>query len=324
MRSRQGGFTLVEVMIAVGILALISSSMALAFPKMLSSYRMKQAVTQFSGTIREAQVRAVQEGKPWRIRVQDDGSGIALQYATSSATDPEDCGLAGWETRSVETFHETIAVQTWVMNRPCVAYGSSGRAEWPTPVIVPNPHTTDPYYGGGPATIRLVDGVSVSAADFPSTPLTDERMVSWYRGTPRVTVDMGESRYLPTMCIGLYSHRGSNYRYPQNIRVEATAMVDSSSGTPLPPSTAGAWSLLYNGAGPAEPATGVKDRQCFSVTVNGSYRFFRITFTPVGNYTILDEIELADVSFRLAGPDRTNRLVLTPVTGRVRVEQVTP
>lgn len=311
MRLREtAGFTLVELVLTVGVIALMSSMAALALPPMLDSYRLREATSVLTNAIREAQVQALREGSPWRVRFDADGGGYALQRAATSTHDVVDCGTyAGWRTVRSERFHTGVRIDTSTMSRPCVGFSSGGQTGWPNPEVLLS-ESSAPFYGGGPRLMLMVDGVKLDQANLPNDPrLADEPTVTWRNTSPVLVFDFDELRMLHTPCLGLYSF--ATYRYPTNIRVEASVSASYASA---------AWTTVYDGPGPTNPSPGQKARTCFNIPVNASYRYVRITLTRNGTYVVLDEFDASDLTYVVRSAKSAKRLVVGSVTGRVSVE----
>lgn len=308
--ERQGGFTLVELTLALAIMVLLGLSAVLGYRPMIQSHRISKETSLLVGAIREAQVKAVKEGRPWRIRVAADGSSYTMEYAANSAVDLSDCtATADWVVTRTTSFEIGFGIATGNMTRSCIPFYGSGRGGWPNPSINLDESTT-PWYDGANALTRLVDGVDLSTGGLPVDPRTDDRAATWRNQNPIILLDAGELRYFDTICVGMFS-RPPTYRYPLTVTVEASEDSDPGSAT---------WVTLQSGSGPANGANGQSARTCHSVAVGGSYRLFRFRLTRNGTYVVLDEIVTGSLRFKVEGPAGHNWLEVSPVTGRVTVQ----
>lgn len=304
------GFTLVELVLTLGIAAMMSSIAALTVPAMLDSYRLKEATGNLVSSIREAQIRALREGRPWRVEIDPDGGGFSTQQAANSAIDPADCAsTAGWTTVRSQRFPSSVRMDTVTMSRRCVGFTAGGQTGWPNPEVLLD-YTMTPNYGGLQSAMRIVDGVQLSPESLPGDPRFDSKTIVWWNQNPVIVIDLDEIRTFTMTCIGLFS-RMPTYRYPINVKVEASASASYPSAT---------WEIIHNEPGPPAPQAGERQRVCMPIPVNSSYRYLRITLTRAGNYVVLDEFVAADLTFVVKGTRVARRVIVSPVTGRVTVQ----
>lgn len=71
--GRGMGFTLLELMVVLGILVLIAVFFPVALDRALPGHRLTAALDQITSTIREAQADSVISGKPVALRLQEHG-----------------------------------------------------------------------------------------------------------------------------------------------------------------------------------------------------------------------------------------------------------
>jgi Tfp pilus assembly protein FimT len=307
------GFTLAEVAVTAGLIALIASTAILSFPALLDKYRLKRAETGLAAALREAQLHAYREGRYWRVVIAPDGGGYALDYATSGTAS---CDGPGWTRVKEERF---TGARVGVSSRACAVFGPSGRSEWPNPVVLVD--DTDPPTGGSNAMILIVDGQTIPAA----SPRADPGTVVWDRwGDPTpviITLDVKESRYFTSICPDVFSSWAfDNFGYPAHITVEAA------NGS-YPPDH---WTTLYDQSGPPDPqgepdengnpTPGPPESICPPIPVNGAYRYFRFTLYPNGEVVVLDEIDFGELFFTLQAGRASRTVKILPVTGRVTVQ----
>lgn len=87
------GFTLVEMLAALVIVGIIASIAAPNFLGMLNQTRVKDALGQVEGAIKEAQKLAVRRGRPCRIDFTTTGTGSDERSVVSVATGFDGCLL---------------------------------------------------------------------------------------------------------------------------------------------------------------------------------------------------------------------------------------
>lgn len=297
----QHGYTMLELVLVLAISSLLSTGAALAARNMLETYRLNQGTSSLVAAIRDAQVRALQEQRPWRVLLDSDGGGYIVQYAPPGTLDLT-CDTTGWTDYARVRFYPIVRVAT--TSRSCVPFGASGRAEWPnTEVTAANPLP----YTGAFSLPRLTDGWEVKPGELPpSAPTGDFRVVSWRNQNPTVELSFGEDRALAPFCVGLLSYP-NNAKYP---KVKAEAFNSTTTR------------LLYDGAGPADPPAGQRAKACFPIPGDDSgakWQGVRITFTRNSQWILTDEVSVGNLFITLAGPDKSRTLTIAPVTGRVTV-----
>jgi len=315
----RSGFTLVETVVVTAIIAVLATVGLAAYPPLLESMQLRSGSTALAGMIREAQQRAVAEGRLWRVVISTDRRSYRLQYAVSPLASA-DCASTGWA-----DYGEPSALPRFISlteeSRTCLAFSASGRAEWPNPVIA--------QWLGMLTIPPLVDGEEVPNADMMAWPtwgqaVADARVAGFRRpNTPQFTVDLGETRPFSSVCLGMFSWPvgAGGFKFPATMLVEAASVPENGG----PPSSG--WTTLHSGpTGLTNPGNNVRTRECKTIDINGEYRFFRFTFSYAAgsNYVIVDEFNVTDMQFKLAGTKKARLLTVKPVTGRVIVQSVNP
>jgi prepilin-type N-terminal cleavage/methylation domain-containing protein len=303
----QHGFTLVELVLTVGLIALMSSMAAMTFPATLASARLSQAVTQLTGAIREAQIQALRENRAWRVVLDSDGLGFSLEYASSAAAGVQCEDPTGW----TQARHEGLpsAIQITQQARPCLSFAPSGRASWSSPEVDTSVTPSNAVW----SLARLTDGYQLNPASLPNVITTDPAVTAWRNVNPVITLSFQELRYLTSICLGTFDYPSTTIRYPAHVKVEGAVGV----GAP------GSWSTIYDSAGPTNP-TGGRGKTCISIPINNSYSYLRISLTRstavANSWVILDEIDGTNLFIKVQSPFRSKTLVINSVTGRVTVK----
>ncbi|HYG57499.1 MAG TPA: hypothetical protein VD902_05475 [Symbiobacteriaceae bacterium] len=305
---KQDGFTVVEIIVTVGIILSLGSMAALSVPSMIESYRLKETVSLVTGAIREAQVKAVEEGRYWRVRFEADGGGYYVERAPTAGVNPWDCSddPAVWTEMDHERFYSTTTLTSW--SRSCLAFAPTGKAAWPNAEATVDP-TLYPWTGGA-SVIRLVDGWTEDSP--PSVPTNDADLVLWRNNNPVINLDLKEQRNLFGHCVGMYSYNTPPVmvlRYPSSMTVQAS-------------NDQATWATLTTDPIPPDIAVGrPPQRTCVAINANGTYRYLRIALTRKSSsaWIVLDEIDVSTLSFTFQGTNKSTRLAVSPVTGRTQV-----
>lgn len=302
MRSRCDGFTLVETVVTIAIVVLLSASATLALPPLIRSQQLNQGVTALAGAIREAQVRAVEGGQYWRVRLET--TGYVMESALTSIADWEGCGISpDWTIdRQVEL---PDLIQIGLRSRDCITFGPSGRAEWPR-LQIDISATTLPATGL-PSLALLVDGWEVKP---PPLDPTEGGIVRWNSDVD-LAIDFQESRYLLEPCIGVFSYNypalGIVINYPSAVSVRGSNDKVN-------------WTDLSVDAIPSDVGTNRRERTCLKIHTNDSLRYLEITATKRGPLVAMDEVNASQLFVLVQGPTSSKILVVSPITGRVVIQ----
>lgn len=318
MRRSRAGFTLLELLVAVAMVGMLASGATLAFGRMLKVGRLNQGVDVLVGALREAQVRAFQDGNLWRVSVASGDGVLYLETATDSVGADRGCGSTGWGGTPVRRYELPNGVTLGPRRSGhCVVFGQAGRVVSRAPYVVPPDPTQTPVVIATPS--RLVDGRRLAMADLQSTsfdPLDGlSGAITWYiADMPDLFVDLREPRYISTICIGLLSVFDEfGVGYPDHLNLVAS--------TSASPASESEWSIpLLDAAGPPDPADGHRERSCVDVTVNREIRLLRVRISgvrPGTEYWAFDEIDIGPRFFTIQYSTDTKVVEINPTTGRV-------
>lgn len=317
MRRNRAGFTLLELLVTVAVVGMLASGATLAFGRMFKAGRLNQGVDILVGALREAQVKAFQDGSLWRVSL---GSGDRLLYL-EKATDPvgadRGCGSTGWGAAPVRRYELPQGVRVGLRSGECIVFGQAGRVVSRAPYVVPPDPAQAPWVGG--TLPRLIDGKILHDADLQSTsfdPLDGlSGAITWYiPDMPDLFIDLRESRYISSLCIGLISAFDEfGVGYPDHLNLVASTLAN--------PASESDWSIpLLNATGPPDPADGGRERTCVDVNVNREIRYLRLRLSGARagtDYWAFDEIDLGPRFFAIEyGPD-SKIVEINPTTGRV-------
>lgn len=121
------GFTLVEVLVAVGIVALLYSLGAVSLKSVSGHQAVKSTASQLAEDIRWIQLRAAGEGKPWRMTIDQ----VASTYRMEQATDCDASGFTLWKERALPAGVMIVQVSDPITPVE-ILYSCQGRRDyWP-------------------------------------------------------------------------------------------------------------------------------------------------------------------------------------------------
>ncbi|MFB3894574.1 MAG: GspH/FimT family pseudopilin [Phycisphaerae bacterium] len=90
-RSADGfrrGFTLIEVVLAIGVLLLLGSIVVLSYTGMLVSGRLDEGTSQFEAALRMARAEAANQGRKFRLEFDAESGQCKATWEASPLTDP--------------------------------------------------------------------------------------------------------------------------------------------------------------------------------------------------------------------------------------------
>lgn len=317
MRRQRFGFTLLEVLVTVAVVGMLASGATLAFANIYKMGRLNQGTDVVTGALREAQVRAFQDGNLWRISVGPGNAILYLEKAGDPVGADRGCGSTGWLPQPVRRYELPQGVAIGLRSGDCVVFGQAGRVVSRAPYVMQPDPSQAPWVGG--TLPRLIDGRRLTDADLQSVsfdPLDgNSGAITWYiPDVPDLFVNFRETRYVSTLCIGLISALEFGVGYPGHLDVAA------STASSLPTNESG-WTIpLLNASGPGDPADGSRQRTCVNVAVNRSIRFLRIRLSgarPSTDYWAFDEIDLGARYFTVQYGSDQKIVEVNPTTGRV-------
>jgi prepilin-type N-terminal cleavage/methylation domain-containing protein len=83
--SKRTGFTLIELMVVMAIIAFLAATVMLVAPSVLDKDRARDAATQLQGALQNARVRAMRDGLPRGVRLLIDGASQGSMFTTASS-----------------------------------------------------------------------------------------------------------------------------------------------------------------------------------------------------------------------------------------------
>ena len=72
MKMKQGGFTLIELIVTMAVLAIIASFAAPSFGNMLNQQNLNRSVRDLAGTLAQARAKAALERRPVTVRLNSE------------------------------------------------------------------------------------------------------------------------------------------------------------------------------------------------------------------------------------------------------------
>ena len=84
---KASGFTLIELMVVLAILAMAASFTAPHLQKWMRSYRLKGAVMDLHSNMQLAKANAVKENRPWLLQFDASGTYTVIQCLTNTCAD---------------------------------------------------------------------------------------------------------------------------------------------------------------------------------------------------------------------------------------------
>lgn len=314
MRRARSGFTLVELLVTITLIGLIVSSATLSFATMLRAGRLNQGTEILIGALREAQMRAFEDGSLWRVIV-DTGDTLLLQRAKNPLTPNLACGLTGWENTTVREYPLPKGVTVGLSSaglgsNDCINFGQAGRAVGAGPHVVLPPPRNMPEE---PQTLsRLLDGQRLSEDELQLfSPFNGKSgAVTWYiTEMPALEIDLGELRYTPRFCVGLLSVQDWGVRYPDQVSVLASAQNPA------------AWEISLGTVRlPADPTDGSRARECVNFNVGRQIRHLQISLSGARSGSVdwsFDEIDFGPRFFTVQYGTDSKIVEVNPTTGRV-------
>jgi len=82
---KRAGFTLIEMMVVMALIALLTAMVMLIAPNILDKDRARDAATQLQGALQNARMRAMRDGVPRGVRLIVDPSSTGATFTTSSS-----------------------------------------------------------------------------------------------------------------------------------------------------------------------------------------------------------------------------------------------
>lgn len=318
MRRSRAGFTLLELLVTVAVVGLLASGSTLAFGRMLKVGRLNQGVDILVGALREAQVRAFQDGNLWRVSVASGDAVLYLEKATDPVGADRGCGSTGWGGTPVRRYQFPNGVTLGLRSGECVVFGQAGRVVSRAPNVVLPLGAHDPTTSLG-SVPQLIDGRTLSDLNIGGTsfdPLSGTAgTVAWQvPDMPDLLIDLREPRYISTICIGLLSAFDEfAVGYPDHLNLVASTIAS--------PTSESDWSIpLLDATGPPDPADGHRERTCVDVTVNREIRHLRLRLSGPREgteYWAFDEIDLGPRFFTIQYGTDTKVVEINSTTGRV-------
>jgi prepilin-type N-terminal cleavage/methylation domain-containing protein len=320
MRRQRAGFTLLEVLVTVAIVGMLASGATLAFANIYKWGRLSQGTDVVMGALREAQVRAFQDGNLWRLSVATGEAILYLEKATDPVGADRGCGSTGWDATPVRRYELPQGVTIGLRSEECVVFGQAGRVVSRAPYVsLPTgAHSPDTSVGSVP---RLVDGRQLTDVDLSSSSFnprgSDSGAVTWsIPDMPDLFVGLQEPRYISTLCVALISAIEFQVGYPGHINV-----VGSNVNKGLSLITEPDWTIpLLDVSGPPDPLDNSREPMCVNVPVNQQIRYLRIRVSgarPGTDYWAFDEIDLGARFFTIQYGTDKKIVEVDPTTGRV-------
>lgn len=324
MRLVRAGFTLVELLITVAIIGLLLTSASLPFNAWLRSDRLRKGQELLIGALREAQVRAFQDGKPWRLLVSSNGEYLYLEPAVDGFGTEPGCGNGGWSGTLQAQYALPKGIQVGLRSSDCIVYESNGRVASGNPWVQrPTPES------GNQALMALTDGRRLDADLLKVVEYYSQGVASWYPSrSPVLEVDLREARFVERIELGLVARTSRKVIYPPHIVVFGTEKQSAQPGD---------WVLLYEADGPASPPGSTAVPATVSIPVGQVLHQIKIglcTKTDLTkpsdlaackstqNYMTIDEIDFGNRFFTITDGQNQRTIEIDPTTGRVTVRGV--
>lgn len=277
----QYGFTLVELLLVVGLIAVV---LALALPSwhaFLFNVAIDRDVARLTAAIQRAQTNAIKEMRPWRVVLNGDGSGGWLEYRDQLTEGAGLCESPGWEAASPPstfTFTPELHVAMSTASRRCIPFGPVGQPIWPKPFLN-HLSTTANSLGSVP---YLLDGKFYTSWAPEIENASAGPLVYFPQSATRQPVvlifDLQEVRYLRAPCLGLYYFPPTSltqklaYVYPTRVQYQV-AETEYKPGEMV-------WAVdrtLPSGLLPANILRGTKDVRCIPLPIDAQGRSIRLT-----------------------------------------------
>ena len=83
---KQSGFSLIEVMVVLAILAIVAGASAPNLQRWMRNYRLKSAVMDLHSNMQLAKLNAVKENRQWKIQFNASGTYTLIQCLTNTST----------------------------------------------------------------------------------------------------------------------------------------------------------------------------------------------------------------------------------------------
>lgn len=106
---REGGFTLLEVIVVFALMALVSGLAALYFAGSMTSSRLDKCAREMAGTVRYGRVLAAETGEIQSITIDLDSRSYRIE-GRRAVTIPGDIALSITDQRGIEARHGTYYV----------------------------------------------------------------------------------------------------------------------------------------------------------------------------------------------------------------------
>lgn len=314
---QRAGFTLVEVLMTVSILALLMSVGVVSLTSLIKWVRLKEATTLLSGAVRDAQAAAIGENQLWRVVIDADGGGFSLQRAIDSSANYK-CSSTGWSQADQKRSHRfSASIHVIEQSQQCMTFFPSGLAAWKSPRVMAD-RMTNPRGGSG-SPLRLTDGsdVETSAAGY------DTRRVWWNPDpiTPVVVpLDVGDARRFRSVRVGLHTAQDIGVGYPDSVELYGAPAgpypIDDSALVLLSRLSAG--QVGY----PQEPIDGSASRAWLELPISdaSSYQYLKLKIYAPSTVPMLDEIQVNDLIYVLFDGSQKRTLTVRPITGTVTVK----
>lgn len=323
MRRRfSGGFTLVEMLVVLSVVLILMSLVVPSWTAYLRSTQIDREAASLVSAIQLAQVKAIKEMRPWRVRLAPDGGGFQIEYfKRASGGELQSCDEGiDWEPFGTpHRFVDGLLVKIDTVSRLCFPFGAVGRPAWPTPSLVDSASSSTTSL---PQLLNVLDGRKLKTQAEAPNPAAEGAPVAYWNEKPTTTLlfDVGEQRFIAAPCIGLYANPPPDFMtntpswryhwvYPTNISIKIASTAD----LPEPADLTSVPLLPEQQPKPTQPINhgGRPSVECLPLPINRSVRWIELKFTLDVRFRnphlVLHEFDITPLQIEMMDA-KTNRI----------------